>query len=158
MNMPNQYDSMDVYTQKMLADGAELALARFKRKNQLEALDIDRLVQLVNLFNDALEADRAILGAQMASSTDKSVSVLSMVTEALTRLTPTDEIRSAVERMKEIAERAIAGTSLDEKDHELLSSFLRHYSIFQDDRLRRQRSEEGEVGGLWPESTLMTSL
>lgn len=153
-----RFDNLDVYSQKMLADGAGLTLARFKRTSHIEELDKNRLVQLINLFDDAIEADRAILGAQMASASDKSVSILSMVTEAMARLTLADAVRTVIQQLKSITEQVVDGIPLDENDHQKLTTFLRQYSLYQEDRLRRLRSEMGMGGDIWPESTRMTSL
>lgn len=158
MNNAVRFDNLDVYSQKLLADGAELALYRFKRTGHSEQLDSHRLLQLVNLFDQALEADRAILGAQMASSTDKSVSILGMVTEALTRVPLTDAVRTLIEQLKRITELAAKGTPLEEEDYRTLTSFLRYYSLCQEDRIRRLGSEMSAGGGLWPEPTRMMSL
>lgn len=144
-------DNLDVYSQKMLADGAELSVVRFMRNNHLEALDRDRLRKLVSLFEDALAADKAISGAQMASSTDHSVSVLSMMTGTLARLTIADAVRSAIEYLKGIAEQVVEGSSPTDVELKKLMSFLRQYSLIQEERLKGTGSARGSNGGIWPD-------
>ena len=145
-------DYLDVYSQKMLADGAELAVVRFMRTKRLESLDQDRLNKLLSLFNDALAADEAISGAQMAASTDHSVSVLSMMTETLARLTIADAVKSAIEYLRGVTEQVIQGSSPAEDDLKTLMSFLSQYGLFQEARLRRLGTSRGSPGGIWPDS------
>ena len=152
-----RFDSLDVYSQTMLADGAELALVRSRRTGHPGQLDRYRLLQLLYLFEEALEANRAI-SDQMASSTDKSVTILGMVTEALAGIPLTAAVKTTIEDLKRTTEQAVDGKPLEERDFQKLTSFLRHYSLYQEDRVRRLRLEGGMGGGLWPEPTHTMSL
>lgn len=158
MHDSGRVDNLEAYSQKLLADGAELALMRFRRTQKLEELDRSRLSRLVSLFADALTADQAMSGARMAPSTDKSVSTLSMVTLALEKIPSASPGRATIQELKEITERVLSGAPPTGEYLTKLSAFLRQYNLCQEERIKRTRTGKASGGDLWPDLARTKSL